>query len=89
LKTLASQATALASEDKLCPSGILIDALKASGFAEQVSVDSGALGRRTSLIVEVIQAESSFARQCETSIRDSRRIGFKEMAKELKKRADN
>ncbi|KAJ9115879.1 hypothetical protein QFC22_005021 [Naganishia vaughanmartiniae] len=69
LKTLASQATALASEDKLCPSGMLIDALKESGFAEQ--------------------AESSFARQCETSIRDSRRIGVKEMAKELKKRADN
>ncbi|KAJ9107736.1 hypothetical protein QFC21_001197 [Naganishia friedmannii] len=69
LKTLASQATSLASEDKLCPSGMLITALKESGFTEQ--------------------AESSFARQCETSIRDSRRIGFKEMVKELKKRADN
>ncbi|KAJ9108601.1 hypothetical protein QFC19_002318 [Naganishia cerealis] len=37
LKTLASQAASLASEDEPCPSGMLINALKESGFAEQVN----------------------------------------------------
>jgi hypothetical protein len=36
LKSLAAQAASFASEDKLCPSGILINALEANGFTELV-----------------------------------------------------
>ena len=81
---MAARAAALASDDTPVPNKMLINALKASGFTELV----GPLVCLVTVLT-VSQAESSFAKQCETSVRDSRRVGFKEMAKEFKRRADN